>query len=92
MRRAKVWGSRGFPGVALLGLLAVGVTWLITGARRRRALSRSPFDPRERVIIDGAKPADPHALEARPTTESNSPTNRLESEADVDVFSVRERW
>lgn len=86
----------GTSGRLALVLLAGAVTWSLVGAaRRRRArmLGSAARGPKhDRVIIDGAKPADPIALHGRPGEETKSPTSRLESESEVDVFVIRERW
>lgn len=83
---------RGFPAGLTLGLLAAAVAWSLLGATRRRRARARALDPAHRLVIDGAKDADPAALSARPGVEANSPSARLESEADVDLFAVRERW
>ena len=83
---------RGFPAGLTLGLLVAAVAWSLLGATRRRRARAHAIDPADRLIIDGAKDADPAELAARPGEEANSPSTRLESEADVDLFAVHERW
>jgi hypothetical protein len=83
---------RGFPAGITLGLIGAAVAWSLLGATRRRRARLHRIDPADRLIIDGAKDADPAALSARPGVEANSPSSRLESESEVDIFSTRERW
>ncbi len=84
---------RGFPAGLTLGLLASAVALSLLGAARRRRARAHAIDPGDRLVIDGAKDADPAALSARPGVEANSSSSaRLESESDVDLFAVRERW
>lgn len=77
-----------FVAGVVVGLALPAVASFLREASRRRVVSPD----QHRLIIDGARPADPAALASRAGTETNSSTSPLASECPTDVFAVRERW
>lgn len=75
----------------VVGLAGAGVAFAAIGAGRRRRARPEKTD--DRLVIDGARAADPIALSVQPGTEANSsgPAARLESEV-VDVSPLSQRW
>jgi hypothetical protein len=68
----------------LVGIaFGVAVAFFAAGALRRRPAARAPR------VIDGAKPADPVALDARPLPDASR--RPLESES-FDVDPQSQRW